>query len=109
MKYIIKRASSYHIPCEEAEEETLTYIDERSISLEDMEKQKPNIYIEFMSKGENHKNIEGGCSRELENKEWVIEEDRIEDCFNKYGRIIVDKSYYKEVPIEITIYDDYIE
>ena len=41
--------------------------------------------------------------------QWVIEISSIEDFVAKHGDIVVRQSDYLEYPLEVVIYDDYIE
>lgn len=83
MKFIIERASGFtddnKAPCEGAFQATLTCL--------------------FWRKGEQ---------KEAPQTYWVIDSDPI-TLVNLYESIVLRKSECKEIPIRITIYDDYIE
>lgn len=122
MKFQVSRTSlsldSETKPCDEALRVKAIYLDVRTKPLEWFKSQsRDRGFKEFLSKGKNHRNItvdeKPGCVRELDlDWIWVVKIDSLKMLLQfqeKYGEIVLQKSDYKEVPLEIEIYDYYRE
>lgn len=116
MECVIRRVSDYNgKPCEEAIPKELTYIDRRTVkTLEEARLPKNRGWSDnFFASGTNHREENGMVARDLKVESvWVIDVPNLEYLlmlFRKYGELIIGDSTYKESPLEITIYDDYIE
>lgn len=122
MKFQVSRTSlsldNESKPCNEALQVKAIYLDVRTKPLEWFKSQpEDRKFKEFLSKGKNHRNItvdgEPGCVRELDpHWIWVVKIESLKMLLQfqeKYGEIILQKSNYKEVPLEIEIYDYYRE
>jgi hypothetical protein len=113
MKFIISRTSAYgNKPLGIAIKEKLTYLDRRTLTLENMKKNRKDLYSHFMCHGKNHR-TEGTCAvRDVDQEDWTIEINSLEELIelkDKEGKLIVKGTEYKEIPYEIEIYDDYRE
>jgi len=120
MKFIITRASNQYTtkdktPCEEATKEKikLTFFDKiwaKSIK----EARKENWYKSWRRRGKNHRE-KGGyiiCDVATVFTGYTIEMKSLPVMLQfqeKYGDIIIKESGYKEISLEVVIYDDYIE
>lgn len=113
MKYIVTRTSCWgdEKPCEEAVEEIVTYVDERCI-----DDPMKNEYIGkswYTDEGYfNHRVENGHIKRDRKESAYTIELESLEDLqdfINKYGHVVIQETDYKEVPLEIEIYDDWRE
>jgi hypothetical protein len=112
MKYVVERASQWHEnqPCEEAKKEPLTYVDKRTTKTLDEARRHPSLGEEWLSEGANHREEGGMVMRDLPKRDcWTVEVEDLHGFIKKYGDIVVSLSSRKEVPLEILIYDDYIE
>ena len=113
MEFMINRTSilTDEKPCEEAYIKKYIYKDTRKLtSFEEYD----NMFKEnFTDNGINHRiNKQGYIERELESKAWFIKLDSLEELLeftNKYGNIILDKSFFNHDIYTIEIYDDYRE
>lgn len=124
MKFIMERTSietsafdEGSQPCEESKKEilALTYFDYRTVETFE-EAKEHNWFNNWMRKGINHREDKEKkmIVRDLisEEKLYTIEIQDLEDILNlqrKYGKIIITKSSYEEIPLVIEIYDDYRE
>lgn len=116
MKYLINRVSCYDKPpCEEAKEEIYIRIDIRNcdcpskIHMFNGNKKLADKY--WFNDGFNHRVENSQIKRDLEDKDWFIELNSIEEInkfVKKYGDIVIkppsDSIFYK-----LEIYDDYRE
>jgi len=121
MKFQITRTSlgvKESKPCEEAFKLRATYLDYRTKPLDWFRSRlKDRGFKEFLTQGKNHRNIkvrgEDWCVRELEPRFiWVVEIKNLKELIvfqRKYDGLIIQKSGYKEITLEIEIYDYYRE
>ena len=110
---MIERTSNWfdHRPCDEAYEKDYMRKDVRTLN--SFEEYDNKFKDNFHDIGVNHKiNKDGYIEREFEDKTWFIEIDSLEDLLNlqnKYGQIIVSRSWKNYEYMMIEIYDDYRE
>jgi len=109
MKFVESRTGSrLKKPCKEARSEYLTYfIDTTLKTIESAKKYEcarlgnpvqMNGFVRVYNKKKS--------------MAWTLEIDNLEDLIkftDKYGEVVIKNSYYKEIPYEIEIYDDYRE
>lgn len=112
MKFKISRTSTYcNQPCIEAVKEKCISIDERTVNSPD----KLNFKYDrenWFTEGTNHRIEDGHIKRDIEDEDWFIEVNTLEDLIEfqeKYGDIIIQKSWDNDTIKEIEIYDDYRE
>lgn len=113
MKFRITRTSTWdQKPIKEAKKVDAIYHDIRTIILEKMQRERPDLYRDFMSEGANHRTAGVESIRDLEHQIWMIEISSLEellDLHDKYGEFVITSTRYPEYPIEIEIYDDWRE
>lgn len=112
MKFEINRTSEYgKKPCEEAVKSTIVNVDIRTV--DNPEKLKCMSVEDWYNDGTNHRVINGEIARDFENKDcYTVEINTIEQLIelnNKYGELIIRKSYIDDETPAIEIYDDYRE
>lgn len=113
MEFMISRTSMWsdERPCEEAYMKKFKYKDIRL--LKTFEEYDKKFKEKFTDKGTNHRvNKWGYIEREFEDKGWFIKIDTLEELLeftNKYGKIILDKSFLNHDIYSIEIYDFFRE
>lgn len=113
MEFMISRTSMWlgKRPCEEAYMKNFKYKDIRAFK--SFEEYENKFKEKFTDNGTNHRvNERGYIEREFESKAWFIKIDSLEQLLkltNKYGDIILDKSFLNNDIYSIEIYDDYRE
>lgn len=116
MKFVVSRVSTRGSdiePCEGAKIEKLTWLDVRTIRTIEEAKTCP-WFNKWFERGVNHREENGYvvCDSIVPENEWVIELNSIEELesfVKKHGDVIISECSYKEIKIELKIYDDYIE
>lgn len=114
MEFMIARTSTWlddNTPCDEAYEKDYMRKDVRT--LKSFEEYDNKFKDNFLDKGSNHRiNEDGYIEREFKDKAWFIKIDNLEDLLNlqnKYGKIIIYRSWRNYEYMMIEIYDDYRE
>lgn len=109
---VVRRTSSYDgSPCDEAEMQTYTYVDRRTVD----DPNKLRMGAESWHKdGTNHRVENGHICRDFPGRNrWVVlipDSEALESFIDKYGEVIISKNKDGSVICyEIEIYDDYME
>lgn len=112
MKFRVTRASVYGDgvqPCEEAKSGQMKVIDERGV---DDPSKIPNGE-DWYARGTNHRVENGHIKRDLGFRTaWFVDIGSLKDLMafiDKYGDVVVSRTYSDGTTPEIKIYDDYIE
>jgi len=119
--YLIKRTSVWDgKPCDEAFEGTRPYWDYRTFETpEEHDRKLCGVNAlgcetkPWLEEGTDHGTWQGGIFRKLKDRKvWLVEAESIEELFERYGNIVVQRPYghhHDDAEIEIEIYDDYRE
>lgn len=115
VEFVICRTSAWgEKPCEEAYEKKLTHMN--ICTIKTLEEAKKSFWYKgWSNNGINHR-VEDGCvvcDAKEKRTEWVIDivdMDALLSFQKKYGEIVIgNDARYKEIKMEIEIYDDYRE
>jgi len=122
MKFISSRTSGdeddlSQKPCEEAIQEEVTGLERRFVPTIKCARRR-KWFKEWYDSGLNHREEKAYgernivCDQREKTTVWVIELNSLVELsafHEKYGAIILLRSAYKEIPLEIEIYDGYRE
>jgi hypothetical protein len=98
-------------PCEEAVKKSYTKIDERPVDSPANLKIGPDR-VHWYTEGFNHRVEDGHIKRDFEAEAWFVEINSLEELIafqNKYGDLVLQKSYDNPSILKIEIYDTYRE
>ena len=111
MEYMVGRTSVYDdniIPCEGCIQKEYTRIDERTTP-----DPTTNKYLaDWYDYGSNHRVENGHIKRDFKDTAWFIDIADIpalNSFVEKYGDVVIGKSYQNDTIMRIEIYDDYRE
>lgn len=119
MKYIVSRTSQWDDeikPCEESFKSSYIRIDERNtddpVKIGRYKGNKELANKDWYGEGKNHRVENGHIKRDYNDETWFVEINdlqQLNEFIDKYGDIVIQKSYNNPEIFEIEIYDDYRE